>query len=227
MCGVIRYVGRREAVARLLPPDGAGSGQGPPARDPRALACHRLHPGHRRPAVHRDRGEAMSALAVAAPAHDELAAAVAAPEATASSCASGPHLPADPRPQRGGGDRRSDGVRRGPDHAARPPHRHQRQQHRRTLVLARSRPGWEVWETVGNTGKKGGALNQAWDRLEPRPDRRRLRRDHGRRHAPRRSTSSSAPTRSTSSSRARAAGSGASARTSPGCRSTAPWARCR
>ena len=22
-----------------------------------------------------------------------------------------------------------------------------------------------MWETVGNTGKKGGALNQAWDRL--------------------------------------------------------------
>jgi biofilm PGA synthesis N-glycosyltransferase PgaC len=34
-----------------------------------------------------------------------------------------------------------------------------------TPALARSRPGWEVWETVGNTGKKGGALNQAWDRL--------------------------------------------------------------
>lgn len=34
-----------------------------------------------------------------------------------------------------------------------------------TPELARSRPGWEVWETVGNTGKKGGALNQAWDRL--------------------------------------------------------------
>ena len=37
----------------------------------------------------------------------------------------------------------------------------------RTVALARSRPGWEVWETVGNTGKKGGALNQAWARLEP------------------------------------------------------------
>jgi biofilm PGA synthesis N-glycosyltransferase PgaC len=34
-----------------------------------------------------------------------------------------------------------------------------------TAALARSRGGWEVWETVGNTGKKGGALNQAWDRL--------------------------------------------------------------
>ena len=34
-----------------------------------------------------------------------------------------------------------------------------------TPSLARSRPDWEVWETVGNTGKKGGALNQAWDRL--------------------------------------------------------------
>jgi biofilm PGA synthesis N-glycosyltransferase PgaC len=34
-----------------------------------------------------------------------------------------------------------------------------------TPELARSRPGWEVWETVGNTGKKGGALNQAWERL--------------------------------------------------------------
>jgi cellulose synthase/poly-beta-1,6-N-acetylglucosamine synthase-like glycosyltransferase len=34
-----------------------------------------------------------------------------------------------------------------------------------THALASSRPGWEVWETVGNTGKKGGALNQAWDRL--------------------------------------------------------------
>jgi poly-beta-1,6-N-acetyl-D-glucosamine synthase len=37
----------------------------------------------------------------------------------------------------------------------------------RTVELARSRPGWEVWETIGNTGKKGGALNQAWERLEP------------------------------------------------------------
>lgn len=36
-----------------------------------------------------------------------------------------------------------------------------------TVALASSRPGWEVWETVGNTGKKGGALNQAWARLEP------------------------------------------------------------
>jgi len=34
-----------------------------------------------------------------------------------------------------------------------------------TPELARSRAGWEVWETAGNTGKKGGALNQAWDRL--------------------------------------------------------------
>jgi biofilm PGA synthesis N-glycosyltransferase PgaC len=37
----------------------------------------------------------------------------------------------------------------------------------RTVELARSRPGWEVWETLGNTGKKGGALNQAWARLQP------------------------------------------------------------
>ena len=36
-----------------------------------------------------------------------------------------------------------------------------------TVELAGSRPGWEVWETVGNTGRKGGALNQAWARLEP------------------------------------------------------------
>lgn len=36
----------------------------------------------------------------------------------------------------------------------------------RTVLLARSRPGWEVWETVGNTGRKGGALNQAWERME-------------------------------------------------------------
>jgi cellulose synthase/poly-beta-1,6-N-acetylglucosamine synthase-like glycosyltransferase len=34
-----------------------------------------------------------------------------------------------------------------------------------TAELARSRAGWEVWETAGNTGKKGGALNQAWERL--------------------------------------------------------------
>src|SRR5215213_6803683 len=34
-----------------------------------------------------------------------------------------------------------------------------------TPALARSRASWEVWETVGNTGKKGGALNQAWNRL--------------------------------------------------------------
>ena len=37
----------------------------------------------------------------------------------------------------------------------------------RTVALARSRPGWEVWQTVGNTGRKGGALNQAWILLEP------------------------------------------------------------
>ena len=37
----------------------------------------------------------------------------------------------------------------------------------RTVEIARSRPGWEVWETVGNRGKKGGALNQAWGVLEP------------------------------------------------------------
>jgi len=37
----------------------------------------------------------------------------------------------------------------------------------RTVELARARTGWEVWETVDNTGKKGGALNQAWARLEP------------------------------------------------------------
>ena len=37
----------------------------------------------------------------------------------------------------------------------------------RTVTIARTRPGWEVWETVGNRGKKGGALNQAWARLEP------------------------------------------------------------
>lgn len=36
-----------------------------------------------------------------------------------------------------------------------------------TVELARSRPGWDVWQTVGNRGKKGGALNQAWARLEP------------------------------------------------------------
>jgi cellulose synthase/poly-beta-1,6-N-acetylglucosamine synthase-like glycosyltransferase len=34
-----------------------------------------------------------------------------------------------------------------------------------TPALARSRAGWEVWETSGNTGKKGGALNQASERL--------------------------------------------------------------
>ena len=37
----------------------------------------------------------------------------------------------------------------------------------RTVELAAARPAWEVWETVGNTGRKGGALNQAWARLEP------------------------------------------------------------
>jgi poly-beta-1,6-N-acetyl-D-glucosamine synthase len=37
----------------------------------------------------------------------------------------------------------------------------------RTVELARSRAGWDVWETIGNTGKKGGALNQAWARLQP------------------------------------------------------------
>ena len=37
----------------------------------------------------------------------------------------------------------------------------------RTVELAQMRSGWEVWETVGNTGKKGGALNQAWEILLP------------------------------------------------------------
>jgi poly-beta-1,6-N-acetyl-D-glucosamine synthase len=37
----------------------------------------------------------------------------------------------------------------------------------RTVELASARPGWEVWETVGNTGRKGGALNQAWNRIDP------------------------------------------------------------
>ena len=37
----------------------------------------------------------------------------------------------------------------------------------RTIELARTRPGWEVWSTVANCGRKGGALNQAWARLEP------------------------------------------------------------
>ena len=55
----------------------------------------------------------------------------------------------------------------------------------RAVELARSRPGWEVWETVGNTGKKGGALNQAWDRLTDDLARRRLHRHHGRGHAAR------------------------------------------
>lgn len=41
-----------------------------------------------------------------------------------------------------------------------------------TVDLARARPYWEVWETVGNTGKKGGALNQAWDRLDATLDDR-------------------------------------------------------
>ena len=34
-----------------------------------------------------------------------------------------------------------------------------------TAALAREAKGVEVWESVGNTGQKGGALNQAWDRL--------------------------------------------------------------
>ena len=37
----------------------------------------------------------------------------------------------------------------------------------RTVEIASARPGWEVWETIGNRGKKGGALNEAWARLEP------------------------------------------------------------
>jgi cellulose synthase/poly-beta-1,6-N-acetylglucosamine synthase-like glycosyltransferase len=36
-----------------------------------------------------------------------------------------------------------------------------------TIERARSRPGWEVWQSVANTGRKGGALNQAWARLAP------------------------------------------------------------
>ena len=55
----------------------------------------------------------------------------------------------------------------------------------RTVELARSRPGWEVWETVGNRGRKGGALNQAWALLEPSLADRDYVRDDGRRHAPR------------------------------------------
>lgn len=37
----------------------------------------------------------------------------------------------------------------------------------RTVEIASSRPGWEVWTTKDNRGKKGGALNQAWAILEP------------------------------------------------------------
>jgi cellulose synthase/poly-beta-1,6-N-acetylglucosamine synthase-like glycosyltransferase len=37
----------------------------------------------------------------------------------------------------------------------------------RTVAIARSHLGWEVWESVANRGKKGGALNQAWAILEP------------------------------------------------------------
>lgn len=40
----------------------------------------------------------------------------------------------------------------------------------RTVELAASRPGWEVWESVRNAERKGGALNQAWERLEPTLD---------------------------------------------------------
>ena len=96
----------------------------------------------------------------------------------------------------------------------------------RTVELARSRPGWEVWETVGNTGKKGGALNQAFERLEPELtehdyvvtmdadtilDTAFVKCAHAKFRE----------------QRPRATRSGASARTSPGCRSTPPWARCR
>jgi poly-beta-1,6-N-acetyl-D-glucosamine synthase len=35
----------------------------------------------------------------------------------------------------------------------------------RTAELAREAHGVEVWESFENSGKKGGALNQAWDRL--------------------------------------------------------------
>ena len=54
-----------------------------------------------------------------------------------------------------------------------------------TPELARARAGWEVWETVGNTGKKGGALNQAWDRLGDYLTDDDLPRHHGRGHAAR------------------------------------------
>ncbi len=42
----------------------------------------------------------------------------------------------------------------------------------RTVELAASRPGWEVWTTVDNHGRKGGALNQAWARIAPTLDDR-------------------------------------------------------
>jgi len=34
-----------------------------------------------------------------------------------------------------------------------------------TETLARQRDGWQCWPTVGNSAKKAGALNQAWQRL--------------------------------------------------------------
>jgi cellulose synthase/poly-beta-1,6-N-acetylglucosamine synthase-like glycosyltransferase len=37
----------------------------------------------------------------------------------------------------------------------------------RTIELASSRPGWEVWRSVRNSGRKGGALNQIWAVLDP------------------------------------------------------------
>ena len=36
----------------------------------------------------------------------------------------------------------------------------------RTAELVRQRLGWELWHTVGNTGRKAGALNQAWEKFD-------------------------------------------------------------
>lgn len=111
----------------------------------------------------------MSALALAASAHDELAAAVAIPEHDGEhklAHLARIHLLIPAHDEEAGILAAMQSVEA---QTLRPDRRIVISDNStdRTMELARSRPGWEVWETVGNTGRKGGALNQAWALLEP------------------------------------------------------------
>ena len=83
-----------------------------------------------------------------------------------------------------------------------------------------------MWETVGNTGRKGGALNQAWALLEPGSGDGDyvVTMDADTLLDPEFVEAAYAKYQPSGSKGRRSA---ASARTSPACSSTPRWARCR